>query len=1124
MDRSGWTQTARGSLSPWLSEWLWLWALLALVLLAGGAGLWWQARQQARQAGVLRVGVAQLGEGALFRRGRAGEALRDQILTRLQEELGQVEPGRTPPPLELRPIGLVRSEREARERMEREGLDLLLWGWAPPGSLGEAVLFLTLRKGDPHLEGRWAAVDRLPPYETYPLTVEPALPLPPLLPLLRGYAWWNEGRFLWAQEALERGVQAYPEVPALQALQARVLLLLDRYPEAIQALQRGIDLQGEDSAAPGFWTLLGLAWARSGKAAEAVNAWARVGTEPGLEGETALEDLVLLLTDMDDPRILEQTAPWIQLCVEQVESGRCWLAAARYRRKGGDLEGATEALRAAERRLGGEDLLVRLERGLLEGTKGRWSAAIRELEQARSLLDLRLAALRDLEARARLKGDGDLAAWAAAQQGRILQERGAPVAYALGWAYLAQARIQGPPGILDRFLNRNTPARKAVQAFQEATTWDPTWFEAVWGLAQAWLQAEMSREAEKVCDRLLKLDPNRPEGYDCWAQVARRRENREQEVENLERALEKDPTYLPALRRRADLLWETGLAKWGQEELRAEGEADLARAVDLYDRAYLLDPTDLEVLLRRIRGRRRLGRLEEAEAILTEALKRHGDHPRLLYELGDLYRERGELDRAEGLLIRAWEALPRDPEVNYALGEIARRKGQLQKAERYWRTAVEARPEEIRYIQALGELLLEEGRYDEAISLFRDASRRVQDNGEVQYLWGLAYLRQGNAGQATKLLGRALEQALQRGWPPERILDLRLAYGEAWVQAGRAERALEQAEEALALDPDSARGHWIRAEARLLQVQDRRRRGLEEEARTLLDQALADLERALELDPAFFPAALTRARILLEEGLPQEALAQVNAALSHRPNHPELQLLRGLALLELGPDRRPEAEVAFRQAISQAHLPEAYYRWGEILWERGEVEPARRAFRQAWERSGRQHPRAAYALGWASETLGRQSEDPQEAAQRLEEAARWYDRAAQTDPDWGVPLLRRAVVEMLLDRWQTAIDALQEALQREPTLAEAHALLGDAYRHQGRYLDAISAYRNALQSLDGRADLWFYLAESYRATGQLEAALEAYQKALDPNRIGLSPQMRVEAERGIEEVRAALGQ
>jgi tetratricopeptide (TPR) repeat protein len=76
----------------------------------------------------------------------------------------------------------------------------------------------------------------------------------------------------------------------------------------------------------------------------------------------------------------------------------------------------------------------------------------------------------------------------------------------------------------------------------------------------------------------------------------------------------------------------------------------------------------------------RLGRVEEAEPYLRDAVRYGPDLAQAQYQLGALLENRGEPGRAIEHLTRAAELDPADPKPHYVLGRIYRRQGDEQKA------------------------------------------------------------------------------------------------------------------------------------------------------------------------------------------------------------------------------------------------------------------------------------------------------------------------------------------------------------------------------------------------------------------------------------------------------------
>ena len=83
-----------------------------------------------------------------------------------------------------------------------------------------------------------------------------------------------------------------------------------------------------------------------------------------------------------------------------------------------------------------------------------------------------------------------------------------------------------------------------------------------------------------------------------------------------------------------------------------------------------------------------------------------------------------------------------------------------------------------------------------------------------------------------------------------------------------------------------------------------------------LEQAFADYERALALDPRSVPAHYNRGRTLQDVGDTVRAIADFDAAIRLRPGYVLALHSRGIALQTLGDSGRAIAD--FRQALSLA--------------------------------------------------------------------------------------------------------------------------------------------------------------------------------------------------------------
>lgn len=176
----------------------------------------------------------------------------------------------------------------------------------------------------------------------------------------------------------------------------------------------------------------------------------------------------------------------------------------------------------------------------------------------------------------------------------------------------------------------------------------------------------------------------------------------------------------------------------------------------------------------------------------------------------------------------------------------------------------------------------------------------------------------------------------------------------AWRDAGRTDRAVEEYREAIRLDPTAVAPRRDLA----LILRDSGRAG---EASTLLQDALA-------ADPHAIEARFDLAQMLASQGRFEEAVREYRTVLSEAPHHANARLSLGTALLQLG--RAEEATEAYRQALADAPGdPLVLFVVGRAALARGSTEegvgllrraleidptfePARRALSQAAGASG----------------------------------------------------------------------------------------------------------------------------------------------------------------------------
>ncbi|MEB8342615.1 tetratricopeptide repeat protein [Streptomyces endophyticus] len=367
--------------------------------------------------------------------------------------------------------------------------------------------------------------------------------------------------------------------------------------------------------------------------------------------------------------------------------------------------------------------------------------------------------------------------------------------------------------------------------------------------------------------------------------------------------------------------------------------------------------------------------------------------------------------------------------------------------------------------------------------------------------WGrelLSALDKGGVAPALDLLlDRAGFDAPTRGL-------VQMLKGRELRWAGEYEKAVAEYDRAIELDAELARAYYGRGYTRLFQGRER--------------EALADLDRALEHDPDDGDTFIRRAEAhwFLDET--PEALEEIERALHVAPSDLEALALKGVLLYELG--RHEEALDALgRSGAGDGDRAHAVKNQAQVhrqlggdtdTWsdrdERVNLAPntvllARgRAFRM------RRDGRCQEAVIECDRTLRLGGPSPHAywnrgAAQRdlgrPDEAERDFTRALELQPDYGPALIDRAELWADQRELERALAELDSAIAGRQDPFWFAVSKGDILRRERRFDEALAAYEQALgtdeeqHEAHGRRGLCLYELE------RDEEALAAFGRAVE---------------------------
>ena len=235
------------------------------------------------------------------------------------------------------------------------------------------------------------------------------------------------------------------------------------------------------------------------------------------------------------------------------------------------------------------------------------------------------------------------------------------------------------------------------------------------------------------------------------------------------------------------------------------------------------------------------------------------------------------------------------------------------------------------------------------------------------------------------------------------------------------------------------------------------------------------LRRAAALDRRSGAALDELANLMLSEGDSAEAISLSRKAL--RLNLKDVAAHNNLGLAHLAAGRPEAAAESFETAASlHPELPALHGNLGMALQRLGRDQEAIAAYRRAVALSATDmdtHARLTRLLF---------------AHGHRNEALICLRRAAAAHPS---NLLQIADVLLAEGEVSEAEDRLRRALARDPKSGEAHRLLGDALRQQGRFDDAIASYRRAVAAQPRLADAYLGIVSAKRVTAADEPLIDA---------------------------------
>jgi tetratricopeptide (TPR) repeat protein len=252
-----------------------------------------------------------------------------------------------------------------------------------------------------------------------------------------------------------------------------------------------------------------------------------------------------------------------------------------------------------------------------------------------------------------------------------------------------------------------------------------------------------------------------------------------------------------------------------------------------------------------------------------------------------------------------------------------------------------------------------------------------------------------------------------------------------------------------------------------------------------VDDAIAQFQQALQINPGYAEAHNDLGAALLQQGKVDEAIAHYQQALQIEPGSGNAHYNLGNVLLRKG--KVDDAIAQFQQALQiNPDDADARNNLGDALLQKGSVDEAIAQFQKAQQI--KPDAETCYSLGNALVQKG-----------SVDEAISCFQKALQINPDYadahvnlGGALLQKGAVD-------EAISQFQQALQINPSDVEARNNLGGALLQKGRVDEAIAQFQKAQQIKPDDAETCYNLGNALLQKGSMDEAITCFQKALQTN-------------------------
>ncbi|MBF0505025.1 MAG: tetratricopeptide repeat protein [Candidatus Omnitrophica bacterium] len=256
-------------------------------------------------------------------------------------------------------------------------------------------------------------------------------------------------------------------------------------------------------------------------------------------------------------------------------------------------------------------------------------------------------------------------------------------------------------------------------------------------------------------------------------------------------------------------------------------------------------------------------------------------------------------------------------------------------------------------------------------------------------------------------------------------------------------------------------------------------------------QAMADYNRAIEINPDYIEAYSNRGLLYYTQGRFSLSILDFNKAIAKNPNHAEIYSNRGLAYYREG--NIAQALTDYNKAIEiNSDYAQGYSNRGLLYLTQGRFVQSIADYNDAIEKNPNDTDTYGNLSnrGLAYYNLG-----------NFFRAMSDYNKAIDMNPNYAAVYSNRGLLYCNQGNFTQSLSDYNKALEINPNYVEVYANRGYVYDKQGRYAKALSDLNKAIEINPKYADAYINRGNVHLHQNELAQAVSDYSKA-----IGINPQ------------------